>query len=105
MRQSHSDHHDTPENHDNRDENARSHLFEQDVGEWFEESVGNEEDGQAGVVLAGCDVNSLCEAIKFGVADVCTVEKGDEIEEAEPGDEAEVEFPEEFAVLEEVLVL
>lgn len=99
MGQSHGDHRDTPECHDDRDENAGAKALEQDIGQGFEERVRDEEDGETGVVLAACDVETRLEAIELGIADVCAVEERDEVEEAEPGDETEVEFPEEFAVL------
>jgi len=43
--------------------------------------------------LAAGDVEALLEAIKPGIADVGTIKEGDEIEETEPGDQAQVEFP------------
>jgi len=44
-------------------------------------------------------VEAFLQAVEFGIADVGAVEEGDEIEEAEPWDQTEVEFPEEPAVL------
>ena len=104
MRQTHGDHTNAPEDHDDGDENARTEALEQDVGQRFEEGVGDEEDGQASVVLAAGDVEAFLEAIELGVADIGAVEEGDEVEEAEPGDQTEVEFPEESAVLQNVSI-
>ena len=101
MRQPHRHHHNPPEHHDRGDEDGRPEPLEEDVGQRLEERVGDEEDGQAGVVLPACDVQRFLEAVEFGVADVGPVEKGDEVEEAEPGDQAQVEFPEELTVLDE----
>lgn len=39
------------------------------------------------------------EAINLRIADVGAVEEGSEVEEAEPWNEFEIEFPEEFAIL------
>ena len=44
-------------------------------------------------------MEGFLEAIEAGVANVGTVEEGDEVEEAEPGDQAEVELPQEAAIL------
>ena len=38
-------------------------------------------------------MKTCCEAVEFGVADVCTVKEGDEVEKTEPGDETEIELP------------
>jgi hypothetical protein len=35
----------------------------------------------------------------LGIADVGSVEEGDEVEQAEPGDEDEIEAPDQFSVL------
>lgn len=99
MRQPHGHHHNTPKHHDDRDEYAGSETLQQHVGQRFGEGVGDEEDGETGVVLAGGDVEAFLQAVEFGIADVGAVEEGDEIEEAEPWDQTEVEFPEEPAVL------
>ena len=42
----------------------------------------------------------LLQAIDFRVTDIRSIEKGYEVEKSEPWDEFEVEFPEQFAVLE-----
>lgn len=97
--QAHGDHDDAPDGHDDGDEDAGPETFEHDVGQGLEDGVGDEEDGEGEIVLARGDVDAGLEAIEFGVPDVGSVEKGDEVEEAEPGDEAQVEFPEEPAVL------
>ena len=39
------------------------------------------------------------EAVDFSVADVCTVQERNEVQQCEPGNQFEVEFPEELAVL------
>ena len=38
-------------------------------------------------------METCCKAVKFGVANICTVEEGNEVEKTEPGDETKVEFP------------
>ena len=93
MSQSHCRHRDTPERHDDRNEDAGTKALEQDVGQGLEEGVGDEEDGEAGIVLAAGDVQGFLQAIKFGVADIGAVEEGDEVEKAEPWDQAEIELP------------
>ena len=86
MRQAHSNHDDTPQCHDNGNEDRRAQALEEDVGQRLEEGIGDEEDGQAGIVLAAGQVEGFLEAVEAGVADVGAVEEGDEIEETEPGD-------------------
>lgn len=93
MGQAHGHHRYAPYCHDDRDENTGPKALEQDVGDRFKEGIGNEEDGEAGIVLTAGDVEGRFEAVELGVADVRAVEKGDEIEEAKPRDEAQVEFP------------
>lgn len=99
MRETHRNHDNTPNRHDSRDENTRSQTLEQDIGQRFEERIRDEEDGQTGVVLAAGDVKRCLQTVEFRIADVGAVEEGDEVEETEPGDETQVELPEEFAVL------
>ena len=99
MGQAHGHHDRAPQHHDDGDEDRRAQALEQDVRQGLEERVGDEEDGQAGIVLAARDVEGVGQAVEFGIADVGAVEEGDEVEEAEPGDQADVEFPEESAVL------
>ena len=99
MGQAHGRHDSAPQQHDDWDEDRRAQALEQDVRQGLEERVGDEEDGQAGIILAARDVEGVGQAVEFGIADVGAVEEGDEVEEAEPGDQTDVEFPEEFAVL------
>ena len=86
MSQPHRHHDDPPQEHDDGDEDGRPQALEQDIGQGFEERVGDEEDGQAGVVLPSRDVQRVGQAVELSVADVGAVEEGDEVEEAEPGD-------------------
>ena len=88
MAETHSHHANTPEHHDDGDEDGWAEAFKEDIGEGFSEGVGDEKDGEAGVVLATGDSEIFLKADDAGVADVGAVEEGDEVEEAEPGDEA-----------------
>jgi len=49
--------------------------------------------------LTAGNVETLLETVKFCIADVRTVEEADEVEETEPGNQTEVELPEELSVL------
>ncbi len=80
MSQAHGDHCGTPQYHYDGDEDAGTEAFEEDIGQGFEKGVGDEEDGQAGIVLAAGDVEAFLEAIKPGVAYVGTIEEGDQVE-------------------------
>ena len=104
VHQPHCHHDDPPQDHDQRDEDARPQALQQDVGQRFSEGVGDEEDGEGSVILAAGHFQVLLQAIEPGVSDVGSVEETDEVEEAEPWDEPEVEFPEEFLVLRAVVV-
>ena len=99
MGQTHGDHCDTPDDHDGRNENTRSKALQKNIGEGFEEGVRDEEDGEAGIVLAAGDVEAFLQPIELRITDVGSVEEGDEIEEAEPRNQAEIEFPQKFAIL------
>lgn len=82
MGQTHRDHDDTPDGHYCGNENRGSEALEQDVGQGLEESVGDEEDGQTGIILTTGDFQGLLQAVELGVADVGAVEEGDEVQEA-----------------------
>ena len=97
--EAHGDHDDAPEEHDDRDEDGRAQALKEDIGQRLEEGVGDEEDGEAGIVLAAGNVKGFIEVVELRVADVGPIEEGNEVQEAKPGNEAEVELPEEFAVL------
>ncbi len=99
MDQAHGHHDDAPHGHNQGNEDARSQALEEDVREGFGQGVRDEEDGEGGVVLAVCHVEILLQAIQFRIPDVGSVEETDEVEETEPRDQSQVEFPEEFLVL------
>lgn len=99
MRQSHGCHDNAPKEHDSRDEDAGTKSLEEDVCQRFGEGVRDEEDGQSGVVLAASDVKGFFEADETGIANVGTIEKADQIEEAKPRYQAEIELPKQASVL------
>lgn len=99
VNQTHCHHHNAPYGHDQRNEDAGSHALEEDVGQGLGQGVGNEEDGESGVVLAIRHVEVLLQAIEFRVSDVGSIEETDEVEETEPRDESQVEPPQELLVL------
>ena len=69
--------------HDDWDKNRRTKSLEQDVGDRLEHSVRDEEDGQSRIVLRGTEVQGFLQAGDLGVADVGSVKKGKQIQEAE----------------------
>ena len=73
----HSHHADTPEDHNDGDEDGRAKTLEKNIGEGFGERVGDEENGEAGIVLATGDSEGFLEADDAGIADVGAVEEGD----------------------------
>lgn len=76
-------HADTPSDHDDGQEDTRAQPLEQDIGQGFETGVRDEEDGQTGIVLAVRHVEISLQAVDFGIADVCAVEEGDQVQETQ----------------------
>lgn len=99
MHQAHTCHAQAPGDHDGRNENARTQAFEQDVGQGFGEGIGDEEDRQGSVIIPRCHVQVGQQAFQLGVADIGPVQEADEIEETQPGDQLEIEPPDELPVL------
>jgi hypothetical protein len=63
-------------------------ALQHDIGERFEDRVRHKEDRQSSIVLAGCKrvfrwTKTLLKAINLRVSDVGTVEKGEEVQNAE----------------------
>ena len=99
VREAHGQHSDAPDGHDSGNEARGPPAFEQDVRKGLEERIGDEEDGEAGIILAACDVQGLLQTVEFGVADVRPVEEGDEVEQAEPWYETKIQLPKQSSVL------
>jgi hypothetical protein len=89
----HKGHVDAPEHHDGGDEARRPQPLEQDVGKGFKHRVRHEEDGERGVELRCREAQVVAETGDLGVADVGSVEEGEEIEYREPWDERHVQLP------------
>ena len=84
MDEAHARHDDSPEYYRRSKEYAGRPTFQQDVGQGLEQSIGDEEDGQCGIVLWATHVQVLEEGnINLCVANVGSVEKGNQIEEGE----------------------
>jgi hypothetical protein len=65
--------------HDDGEKDTRSPFLEQDVCQGLKDRVWYEEDGECCVVLARCEVKVFGQAVYFGIADVCSIEEGDEV--------------------------
>lgn len=104
MHQAHGRHDNAPKHHNRRNEHRRLQALEQDVGEGFKAGVRDEEERESGVVLATAHVEVVDEAVDFGVADVSSIEEGDEVEEGQPGDDFDVQAADELLVLWRVIV-
>ena len=70
----------------------RFESLQQDVGGNFEDDVWNEEHCQGGVVLYASELQVLDQGEGFGVGDVDAVQEGEEVEDAEEGDDAKVDL-------------
>ena len=99
MYQTGASHADSPDDHDERDEDSRTKALEQDVGQRLEDGVGNEEDRERGIVGAVRQVEVSQQTIDLRISDVGSVQEADQVEEREPRDELEVEFANEYFVL------
>lgn len=97
--QAHGRHNNPPKDHDGGDEDAGLEPFQQDISERLEEGVGYEEDGERGVVVSTSHVQVLLQSVEPCVADIGSIEKTAEVEEAEPRDEFEIEFMKQLFVL------
>ena len=71
MCEPHGGHADTPEDHDDGDEDAGPESLEQDIGQGFGKSVRDKKDGEGAIVLATGDAEVGFEAIEAGVAWRC----------------------------------
>lgn len=52
-------------------------ALEEDVGRDFEDHVGDEEDGQTGVVLVACKTEVFHQAVHLGIGDIDSVQEGE----------------------------
>jgi hypothetical protein len=69
----------SPQNHNNRQEDTRSEFLEQDIRQRLKHRVTNEEDRKSLIVLSISHVEIFLQAIDFGVANVGSVEEGNEV--------------------------
>lgn len=99
MYQSHAGHAEAPGNHDGGYEDTRTKAFEKNVGDGFCQSIGDEENGESGIVLAGGDVQALLQAVQFCIPNVCSIEEADQVEKTEPRNEPEIQLPQERSIL------
>lgn len=90
MHEAHKRHHDSPENHDDRNENRRSQALKKDVGQRLKETVRDEEDGESQVVFLTGHREVFVKTGDLGIADVGAVQKGEEVQDTKPRDEGEV---------------
>jgi hypothetical protein len=68
MNKSHTASDDSPQNHDEREEKARSRSGEDDIGWNFEGNIGDEEYNKTDRVLVGCQLEITSHPCNFGVA-------------------------------------
>lgn len=99
MHQAHGRHDDTPQNHDDGNENGWSKPFEQDLSQRLKSGIRDEKDGQSQVVLRTCQVQIFGEASDLCIANVGTIEERGKVKQTEPWYQFEIELPEELAVL------
>ena len=75
MSKTHGGHTDAPQDHDGRDENARSKALQQNVGQRLRERVADEEKTEGGIILAWRYMKCFFEADQSRVADVGPIEE------------------------------
>lgn len=69
------------------------------VGQNFKDNVEDEEDGQGCCELVALEMERLLDPVDLGVGDVHSVEEGKEVEETERWNDAHVDFPHEFLLV------
>jgi hypothetical protein len=77
---------------------SRGEALEQEIGGNFEDDVGDEEDGQTGVVLVARKAEVSHKAVDFGVGNVDSVQEGEKVEDDDEGEEMRVDSAGEFAI-------
>ena len=70
-----------PEDHNCRNKDTRSRPSENNVGDRFKDRVGNEEDGQRGVVLTVGHPEIFLQAIELCVPDIGPIQERTQIEQ------------------------
>lgn len=78
---------------------AGLHLFQQDVGRDLEEDVRDEEDDKGCVVaVVSVEVKFLAKAKDIGVGNVDSIQKGQQVHDAQKWDDMEIYLGNEFGV-------
>lgn len=80
MDQAHSGHAYPPKQHNERYEPAGTESLEEDIGERLGKRVGNEEEGEGGIVLTPSDVQAVLKTVESGISDIGSVEETDQVE-------------------------
>ena len=99
MHKSHTCHRHTPKQHDYREKDGGFELLQKNLSDRFEDGIRDEKDRQRVVILIVRHLQVLLQAVDFGVSDVCSVEKCNEIQEREPWNEFEIKLPQQLAIL------
>lgn len=69
--------------HDGRNKDGWAEAFQKDVGEWLEDGIGDEEDGEGGVELRDGKAEIFGQAGDLCVTNVCAVQEGEQVENTE----------------------
>lgn len=77
---------------------SRGEALEEKVGRDLEDDVGDEEDGQTGVVLVARETEILHEAVDLGVGDVDSIQEGEQIQDDDEGEEVRIDSAGELAL-------
>ena len=78
---------------------AGLHLFQQDVGRDLEEDIRDEEDDKGRIVaVVSVEVEFLAEAKDIGVGNVDSIQKGQQVHDAQKWDDMEIYLGNEFGV-------
>ena len=80
MDQTHSGHAYPPKQHNEWYELAGTESLEENIGERLGKRVGNEEEGEGGIVLTSSDVQAFLKTVKSRISDIGSVEETDEVE-------------------------
>lgn len=70
--------------HDYGDKDGRAQALEQDIGQWLEDGVGDEEERKGSIVLVGRQVmQARLETGDFGISNVGTIKESEKVQDTE----------------------
>ena len=88
----------TPREHQARKIMACSHILEEPIAGHVDADVGNIENGQCDVKFVPIELQVLGQAVNARIANIASVDKGEQPQTKKPGDDVKIEFARDGAV-------